>query len=345
MFDILFAAVPTGSPFVQFSEEPAVESESTQSESTQSESPQPTVTTCYRHPKVESHVRCTRCDRYICPDCMREAAVGHQCVECVKDGARSVRQARTVVGGRIAATPLVTSVLIGLNVLAYLAEVVRPEILDRFSMLSARLVGPDGGFYLYQSGYPSDFHAEGVVAGQWERLLTGGFLHLPPTEGTFGLLHIVMNMLSLWQLGRVVEPVLGRIRYVALYLLATLGGSVFELLLTEVNVESVGASGAIFGLGAAYYVLARRVGADMRSVNRFMVFLLLWLLLSAGLTSWQGHLGGLLTGAAVTFAYAYAPRGPRQALIQAAACAGVLVLLAAAAFAKVSELTGGGVAQ
>ncbi|MET9968037.1 rhomboid family intramembrane serine protease [Streptomyces sp. NPDC006356] len=303
------------------------------------------VTTCYRHPKVESHVRCIRCDRYICPDCMREASVGHQCVECVKEGARSVRQARTVVGGRIAATPLVTSVLIGLNVLAYLAEVVRPEIVDRFAMLSARLVGPDGGYYVYEPGHPSGFHAEGVVAGQWERLLTSGFLHLPPTEGTFGLLHIVMNMLSLWQLGRIVEPMLGRVRYLALYLLATLGGSVFELLLTDVNTESVGASGAIFGLGAAYYVLARRVGADMRTVNRFMAFLLLWLLLSAGLTSWQGHLGGLLTGAAVTLAYAYAPRTPRRALIQTAACVSVLVLLAVVALAKVSELTGGGMAR
>ncbi|MDF3141617.1 MULTISPECIES: rhomboid family intramembrane serine protease [unclassified Streptomyces] len=321
-------------------ESESTQSESAQSDSAKSESAQPTVTTCYRHPKVESHVRCTRCDRYICPDCMREAAVGHQCVECVKQGARSVRQARTVVGGRIAATPLVTSVLIGLNVLAYLAEVVRPEILDRFAMLSARLVGPDGGYYVYEPGHPSDFHAEGVVAGQWDRLLTSGFLHTPPTEGTFGLLHIVMNMLSLWQLGRVVEPMLGRVRYVALYLLATLGGSVFELLLTDAHVESVGASGAIFGLGAAYYVLARRVGADMRTVNRFMTFLLLWLLLSAGLTSWQGHLGGLLTGAAVTLAYAYAPRGPRQALIQAAASVGVLVLLAAVALARVSELTG-----
>ncbi|WP_425315362.1 rhomboid family intramembrane serine protease [Streptomyces viridochromogenes] len=303
------------------------------------------VTTCYRHPKVESHVRCTRCDRYICPDCMREASVGHQCVECVKEGARSVRQARTVVGGRIATTPFVTSVLIGLNVLAYLAEVVRPEILDRFAMLGARLIGPDGGYYVYEPGYPSDFHAEGVVAGQWERLLTSGFLHLPPTEGTFGLLHVVMNMLSLWQLGRIVEPMLGRVRYIALYLLSTLGGSVFVLLLTDVNVESVGASGAIFGLGAAYYVLARRVGADMRGVNRFMAFLLLWLLLSAGLTSWQGHLGGLLTGAAVTLAYAYAPRGPRRVLIQVAVCVGVLALLAVVAVAKVSELTGGGVAQ
>ncbi|MFC9316312.1 rhomboid family intramembrane serine protease [Streptomyces nigra] len=309
------------------------------------ESTDAAVTTCYRHPKVESHVRCTRCERYICPSCMREAAVGHQCVECVKEGARSVRQARTLVGGRITTTPLVTSVLIGLNVLAYLAELARPELVDRFAMLSARLIGPDGGFYIYRPGYPSGFEPSGLVAGEWERLLTSGFLHMPPTKGTFGLLHIVLNMVALWQLGRVVEPMLGRLRFVALYLLATLGGSVFELMLTDVNVESLGASGAIFGLGAAYYVLARRIGADMRAVNRFMVFLMLWLVLSAGLTSWQGHLGGLLTGAAVTAAFAYAPRGPRHALIQAAACAGVLALLAMAAFAKVSELTGGGIPQ
>jgi len=274
---------------------------------------------------------------------MREAAVGHQCVECVKEGARSVREARTLVGGRITSTPLVTSVLIGLNLVAYLAELARPELVDRFSMVSAGLTGPDGGFYVYQPEHPPGFEPSGLVAGEWERLLTSGFLHMPPTEGTFGLLHIVLNMFALWQLGRVVEPMLGRLRFVALYLLATLGGSVAELLLTGVDTQSLGASGAIFGLGAAYYVLARRIGADMRSVNRFMVFLLLWMLLSAGLTSWQGHLGGLLTGAAVTAALAYAPRGPRQALIQAAACAGVLVVLAVAAFAKVSELTGGGI--
>ena len=301
--------------------------------------PESAVTTCYRHPQVESHVRCTRCERYICPDCMREAAVGHQCVECVKEGARSVRQARTVVGGRVSAVPLVTYVLIGLNVLAYLGEVIRPEIVDRFSMLTAGLVGPDGGHYVYQSSYPSDFHAEGVVAGQWERLLTSGFLHLEPTEGTFGLMHIVMNMWSLWQLGRVVEPMLGRVRYLALYLLSTVGGSVAVLLIAAPGEGAVGASGAIFGLGAAYYVLARRVGADMRAVNRLMVFLLVWLAASAAFTSWEGHLGGLLTGGVVTLAYAYAPRGPRRGLIQTVACVALLALLVVLSIVKVSELT------
>jgi membrane associated rhomboid family serine protease len=304
-----------------------------------------TVTTCYRHPKVECHVRCTRCERYICPDCMREASVGHQCPACVKEGARSVRQARTVVGGRISATPVVTYALIAVNVLAYLGELVRPEIVDRFAMLGARLVGPDGGYYVYQGAYLGDFRAEGVVAGEWYRLITGGFLHLEPTQGTFGILHIVMNMAALWQLGRAVEPMLGRVRHLALYLLSTLGGSVLELLLAAPETTSVGASGAIFGLGAAYYVLARRVGADMAPVNRFMAVLLLWLLLSAGLTSWQGHLGGLLAGGAVTLAFAYAPLDRRRAVVQAGACVGLLVLMVVLVLGKVTELTGGGAAQ
>ncbi|KAB1145663.1 rhomboid family intramembrane serine protease [Streptomyces luteolifulvus] len=298
-----------------------------------------TVTTCYRHPKVESYVRCTRCDRYICPDCMREAAVGHQCVECVKEGARSVRQARTVFGGRITVAPLVTYVLIGLNVLAYLGELVRPALVDRFEMLGAMLVGPDGGSYHWQASYPADFHAEGVVAGEWYRLLTGAFLHLPATEGTFGILHIVMNMMVLWNLGRVVEAQLGRVRYLALYLLSALGGSVLVLLISPED-HTVGASGAIFGLGAAYWVMARRLGGDMNSVNRFMAGLLLWLVISAWATSWEGHLGGLLAGGVVTLAYAYAPRDRRRDLVQAAACVGLLVLLAVLSVGKVTGLTG-----
>lgn len=298
-----------------------------------------TVTTCYRHPKVESHVRCTRCDRYICPDCMREAPVGHQCPECVKEGARSVRPARTPFGGRVSAVPLVTYVLIGLNVLAYLAELVRPSVVERFGMLGAGLVGPDGAHYVWQSGYPFGFHAEGVVSGQWERLLTGAFLHLPPTAGTFGILHIVMNMVSLWNLGRVVEPLLGRLRFTVLYLLSAFGGSVLVLLIAP-QTPAVGASGAVFGIGAAYYVIARRVGADLREVNRFMAGLLLWMVLSALYTSWQGHLGGLLAGGLVTLAYAYAPRDRRRVLVQAGSCVALLVLLVVLTAAKVAQLGG-----
>ncbi|MEU3345841.1 rhomboid family intramembrane serine protease [Streptomyces sp. NPDC006700] len=298
------------------------------------------VTTCYRHSRVECHVRCVRCDRYICPDCMREAAVGHQCVECVREGARSVRQARTAFGGRINAVPVVTYVLIGLNILAYLGELVRPAIVDRFGMLGSGLVGPDGGHYLWEFPYSSDLHAEGLVGGEWYRLLTGAFLHVPATEGTFGILHIVMNMAALWSTGRVVEAQLGRARYLALYLLSALGGSVLVLLI-DPDALTVGASGAIFGLGAAYYVMARRLGYDMSAVNRYMAGLLLWLVASAWLTSWQAHLGGLLTGGLVTLAYAYAPRDGRRTLVQACVCVALLVLLVALGWAKVSELSGG----
>ncbi|MGW7265837.1 rhomboid family intramembrane serine protease [Streptomyces sp. NPDC054842] len=298
-----------------------------------------TVTTCYRHPKVESHVRCTRCDRYICPDCMREAAVGHQCVECVRDGARSIRQARTVFGGRISTVPVVTYVLIALNVLAYLAQLARSDVTSRFQMLGAGLSGPDG-HYGWLDGYPAGYHPEGVIDGEWYRLLTGAFLHLPATETPFGILHIVMNMASLWSLGVVVEARLGRVRYLALYLLSALGGSVLVLLIAP-YVPVVGASGAIFGVGAAYYVTARRIGGDMRQVNQFIGSLLLWLLISAGLTSWQGHLGGLLTGGAVTLAYAYAPRGRHRALVQACACVALLTLLVVLAVVKQSALASG----
>ncbi|MET8581639.1 rhomboid family intramembrane serine protease [Streptomyces collinus] len=300
------------------------------------------VTTCFRHPKVESHVRCTRCDRHICPSCMREAAVGHQCVECVKEGARSVRQARTAFGGRISAVPLVTYVLIGLNVLAYLAELARPSVVDRFGMLGAGLRGTDGAHYLWQYPYDSSVHAEGLVGGEWERLLTGAFLHMPPSEG-IGVLHIVMNMASLWTVGRVVETQLGRVRYLALYLLSALGGSVLQLLIAP-DALGVGASGAIFGLGAAYWIMGRRLGYDMQAVNRYMIGLLLWLVLSAGMTSWQGHLGGLLTGGTVTLAYAYAPRDGRRALLQTGVCVALLVVLLVLAWVKVADLTGGAAA-
>ncbi|MFE1026159.1 rhomboid family intramembrane serine protease [Streptomyces sp. NPDC058818] len=303
-----------------------------------------TVTTCYRHPAVECHVRCTRCERFICPDCMREASVGHHCPECVKEGARSVRQARTIVGGRVSTTPVVTYVLFGLNVLAYLAEVVRPELVDRFAMVGARLVGPDGGYYAGEGPHFvfGPLRVEGVAGGEWERMLTGAFLHVSPFEGTFGIVHITMNMIALWQLGRVVELMLGRVRFAVLYLLSALGGSVLQLVFEDPWQSSVGASGAVFGVAAAYYVLHRRLGADMASVNRFMGLLLLWLVVSAGLTSWQGHLGGLLVGGALALAYAYAPRGGRRVAVQVGACVGLVVLLAVTAAVKVSELTGGG---
>ncbi|MFI0236742.1 rhomboid family intramembrane serine protease [Streptomyces sp. NPDC016845] len=291
---------------------------------------------CYRHTDVGTHVTCTRCDRPICPDCMREASVGFHCPECVREGSRSVRQARTVAGGRISAVPLVTYALIAVNVLAYVGEIVRPGIVEQLQMLGRGLVGPDGARYVYQEYYPAGFHADGVAAGEWYRLLTGAFLHLPPGDNPFAFLHILLNMASLWSLGRIVEAQLGRARYLALYLVSALGGSVLVMLLAP-ETPTVGASGAIFGLGAAYYVVMRRLGTDMRQVNQFMASFLLWMLLSIRFTSWQGHLGGLLTGALVTAALVHAPR-ERRNLVQGLACGAVVALLVVLTAVKVAAL-------
>lgn len=303
------------------------------------------ITTCYRHPAYETYVSCTRCERFICPDCMREAAVGHHCVECVKEGRRSVRQARTVFGGSVARTavPLVTCVLMGLNILVYLAELVRPGIVDRFGMTGAELTGPDGVRYVYESGGIPGFDVSGVVGGEWYRLLTGAFLHLPPGDSAlgsvpFGVLHIAFNMYALWNLGRVVEEQLGRVRFLALYLLSALGGSVLVYLIAPLD-TAVGASGAVFGLAAAFYVISRRLGRDMRAVNRFLAGFLVWMVVSAGFTSWQGHLGGLLTGALVTVVYAYAP-AERRTAVQAAGCVVLSAVLVLLVVLKTSALTG-----
>ncbi|MFI8004352.1 rhomboid family intramembrane serine protease [Streptomyces sp. NPDC086010] len=299
------------------------------------------ATACYRHPSFETYVRCTRCDRYICPDCMREAAVGHHCVECMKEGQRSVRRARSVFGGEVPAAeaPVVTYVLILLNVLAYVVEVVRPATVERFGMLGAVLIGPDGGRYYYTGGTSPGLELTGVAGGEWYRLLTGAFLHLPP-DASFGVMHLVFNMLALWNIGRVVEGQLGRVRYLALYLLSALGGSVLVYLISP-DTPAVGASGAVFGLAASFYVISRRLGRDMRPVRQFLAGFLIWMVVSALFTSWEGHLGGLLTGGLVTYGLAYAPARLRTSGVQLAGGVALVALLVVVVAVRTAALTAG----
>jgi membrane associated rhomboid family serine protease len=293
---------------------------------------------CYRHPKRETYVRCTRCDRYICPDCMRTAAVGQHCVECVREGNRTVRQARTVFGGQVSVTPWATYVLIALNVLVYLGELAKPELVDRLGSLGIGLVGPDGNLFVADGGTYEGFEGVGIAHGEPYRLITSAFVHLLPAEGGFGIAHIAFNMWWLWRLGRPAEEMLGRWRFAALYLLAALGGSVLGYLV-DPGMNAVGASGAVFGLTAAYWIFMRRLGQNMYEANRMVAFSLIWLVISAGFTSWQGHLGGLLAGGTIALAFAYAPRR-RRALVQAGAVAAMVVLLAVLVVVKTSELGG-----
>lgn len=275
--------------------------------------PSPAETpTCYRHPDRPTYVRCTRCGRYICPECMRSAAVGHQCVACVNEGARSVRPVRTPFGGRAGATrPMVTYVLIGINVAAFVLQMVAPA-------LEPELV----------------LWAPGVASGDWYRLITSAFLH-------YGIAHLLFNMLALYFVGPQLEMLLGRLRFGALYALSALGGSVLVYLLSPLNTGTAGASGAVFGLFGATFVVARRMNLDIRGIAGIivlnLVFTFVYPLISAQNISWQGHIGGLVTGALVAWAYAYAPREQRT-LIQGGVTAAIVVLFVALIWWRTGEL-------
>jgi membrane associated rhomboid family serine protease len=293
------------------------------SDTPQAQAPQ--VPTCYRHPGRETYVSCTRCERPICPDCMRSAAVGHQCPECVRDGNRTVRAPRTIFGGRVGGRPVVTLTLVAINVVAYVAELASTRFVDDFEMLG-QLKTPFGQVI---PGY-------GVAEGEWYRLITAAFLHVPLSQGTFGITHILFNMWALWVIGPQLEQVLGRLRFTVLYLLSALGGNVL-LYLVDPGQPALGASGAIFGLFAAYFVVGRRLGADTRGIAFLILINLMFTFTFSGI-SWEGHVGGLITGAVLALAFAYAPRDRRSA-IQAGASTLVAAVLVILTVVQTSVLT------
>ncbi|WUH99323.1 rhomboid family intramembrane serine protease [Spirillospora sp. NBC_00431] len=290
----------------------------------QSPAPETSVPTCYRHPGRETYVRCNRCDRYICPDCMRDAAVGHQCVECVAEGNRGVRRAvpRTPLGARgsTSAMPVVTYTIMGACVAVYLAELSSWRVVWELMMLG-RAVLPNG-------------EIGGVAEGEWYRLFTAMFLH--DRSGNLAITHILFNMWILWAVGRVLEQVLGRWRFVVLYVLSGLGGSVLQYLVDAPNDSAVGASGAIFGLFGAYFVVGRRLSIPVGNIV-FLLVLNLVLTFSMDDVSWEGHLGGLAVGAALGAAYAHAPEARRK-LFHIAAPVVTFALLMALVLVRTADL-------
>lgn len=268
--------------------------------------------TCYRHPDRATYVRCTRCNRPICPECMRDAAVGHQCAECVHDGAKTVRQARTAAGAaQKRNTPVVTYTLIAINVAMF--------VLDSASRtMQSELV----------------LRSPAVADGELYRLLTSAFMH-------YGITHLLFNMYALFVVGPPLEVWLGRLRFSALYLLSALGGSVLVYLLSPLNAATAGASGAVFGLFGASFVVGKRLNLDVRWVVGLIVINLAFTfvipLLGGQNISWEGHIGGLITGAVVAAAYAYAPR-ERRTVIQISATIAILVLFVVLTWWRTTEL-------
>jgi membrane associated rhomboid family serine protease len=272
---------------------------------------------CPRHPDRVSYVRCQRCDRPACPQCQRPAAVGIQCVDCVREQARATPSVRTVFGGRSSGgRPVVTQAIIGLCVLLYLAQ-----------------LAPGSGVTAALELAP------GRVAQEPWRLLTSAFLHSPSL-----VLHIVFNMLVLYQVGPWLEQALGRARFAALYLVSALGGSVGYLLLgvdasfpAALQPPVVGASGAVFGLFGAMLVLTRSLGRrDQALIGTIAINFVLGVLIPN--VAWQGHLGGLVVGALAALVIARAPAS-RRATVQWGGLAAITVVLLVVATWRIAALS------
>ncbi|KUO21489.1 rhomboid family intramembrane serine protease [Streptomyces dysideae] len=275
---------------------------------------------CYRHPDRETGVRCTRCDRPICPECMVSASVGFQCPDCVRTGsgtghAPSASRPRTLAGGTVTADPrLLTKILIGINLAVFLA------VHSSTSLLSE----------LYLIGeWPPFAPSQGVAEGQWYRLFTSMFTHE-------AIWHIAFNMLGLWWLGGPLEAALGRARYLALYVTSGLAGSALTYLIESPTTASLGASGAIFGLFGATAVLMRRLQYDMRPIIALLVINLIFTFGWADI-AWQAHIGGLVAGVVIGYAMVHAPR-ERRALIQYGTCAVVLAVVVVMTVLRTAQL-------
>ena len=254
----------------------------------------PGAPVCYRHPDRPTYVGCTRCGRPVCGECMRSAAVGHQCVDCVAAAAAVAPQPRTGSWSpqRPGGTPVVSYTLIAVNVAVFVMQLASRGLESKLSLWPPAVAG-----------------------GDYYRLITSAFLH-------YGIVHIAFNMYALYVLGPPLEEHLGKLRFAGLYGLSALGGSVVVYLFSPLNAATAGASGAIFGLFGATLVGAKRLNLDVRWLVGLIVINLVITFTVPGI-SWQGHMGGLITGAAVAAAYVYPPPA-RRTQIQAGATVGLL---------------------
>ena len=241
---------------------------------------------------------------------MIPASVGFQCPECVKEGNKDVRQARTIFGGKVTADPgWVSKVLIAVNVVAFVLQ----QTVDGFT---ARFI--DSGIL--------------VSDGEYYRLITSAFLH-------GGVFHLLLNMYALYVFGPLLEGALGRMRFTVLYFVSALGGSAASYAFSPALNQSLGASGAVFGLLGAFLVVNRRLGRDNTAVMVLLAINVAYGFLVPRI-DWRAHLGGLVTGALVALAFAYAPPKHRT-LVQVLGTVATLLVVLGVVVWRTMDLQGG----
>ncbi|PZU44886.1 MAG: DUF1751 domain-containing protein [Microbacterium sp.] len=268
---------------------------------------------CYRHPDRQSFVLCQRCLRTICPECQTPLPVGVICPECLAEQRGQQKQQHAAMVTRMprrravrSDVPVVTYTLIGITSFFYLIGLI-PEFGD---VVRGYLV----------------FRGQLAYVQPW-RLITVTLVHA-------SIWHIVLNMLALWALGRSLEPLLGRTRFLTLYLLSALGGSVLTTLLAP-TIWVVGASGAVWGLLGAMFVIGRHLGANVTAIAILLGLNLVLTFLPGSGIAWQAHIGGGLVGALIglIFSRTRAARQRRtQVWLLIAVGVGLLALLAVPLF-------------
>lgn len=260
--------------------------------------------TCYRHPDIVSYISCHRCERPICPQCQVSAPVGVQCVECVAQANRSLPTQKTEFGGRLrAGAPLVTYAVIALNVFVYLLQWIIPGFTNSLVLAPA------------------------IAAYEPWRLITSAFAH-----STSSFLHLAMNMYGIYIFGTLLEPKLGRLRFTWLYLLSAFGGSLGILLLSAPLSATLGASGALAGLFLATFVVFRSNKQALRQMGIILALNVVLGFVVLGI-SWQGHLGGAITGILAACCIVLIPRSnPQRAKTQLLLLTALSVLLVGALY-------------
>ncbi|MEU6560061.1 rhomboid family intramembrane serine protease [Nocardia nova] len=272
--------------------------------------PHPPASTCYRHSDRTTGLACTRCGRAACGECLRPAAVGQHCVDCIAQGRSDIRPVtRAALASSARPVPYVTYALIAINVAIFAV-----------TASQAHSIADNHVSRLFVDWVLAPPY---VAHGEWIRVLTAGFLH-------YGPLHLAVNMFALYILGRDTEAVLGRARFLAVYLAALLGGSAAVMLLAT-HTATAGASGAIYGLFGAMTVILLRL---RQSPVQMLILIAINLIISVslpGISLW-GHLGGLLAGTLAAGGILFLPEWlharSRESVVRIgwAAVAGIAVL-------------------
>ncbi len=263
---------------------------------------------CYRHSDRQSFIVCQRCGRTICVECQTPAAVGVHCPECTREAQRSVprQRSRIVTAARRSSdAPLVTYSILAVTVLVFLAQ-----FLTQGAVTGALLYWPP------------------LTAAEPWRMLTTMLVHSQQS-----IFHVLFNMYGLFILGPPLERMIGRWRFAALYLMSGFAGSVAVLLLSP-STAVVGASGAVFGLLGAFFIIQRHFGG-----NNMQIVIVIGLNLVIGFIvpgiAWQAHVGGIIVGALVAVSFVRTRRVAQQRL-QHAMLAAIAVALVATTVAAVN---------